>query len=290
MITNARDSAGERRSNKRWAVLESRTYNVICPWCSKTSRLPNLTRVRKLRKKVPLAALLCPHCQSVWQYRGTLPDQVSCPVCSEMYSPQDANIPQKQKGRFICPSCGNNDKIIHAIRKLPQDQLWPTKPYAIEGYCPECAGDIERLDLHGNLTKQKDKISHLCNINNNNGKFFKRITPADLKKYQGAVRKWEAEKDRLPYPKSEIPVGEKTKSGLIAHHYIYWHQMFNPRQLLCLSTLLKTIAEEEDQTLKEMLLSGFYSTLESNNTFCRYTISGGNKSQGEHYQFVNKSS
>lgn len=56
--------------------------------------------------------------------------------------------------------------------------------------------------------------------------------------------------------------------------------MFNPRQLLCLSTLLKAIDEEPDQTLKEMLLSAFYSTLESNNVFCRYTISGGSKSQG----------
>jgi adenine-specific DNA methylase len=50
--------------------------------------------------------------------------------------------------------------------------------------------------------------------------------------------------------------------------------------LLCLSTLLKGIGEEENPVLREMLLSGFFSTLESNNMFCRYTISGGNKSQG----------
>jgi len=134
--------------------------------------------------------------------------------------------------------------------------------------------------MHGQLFKQKKIITHQCNIHNNRGKFFKRITPADLKKYQNAEKRWREEKDRLPYPKSEIPMGEKTKSGLIAHHYLYWHQMFNCRQLLCLSTLLAAIGEEDDQVLKEMLLSGFYSTLESNNTFCRYTIAGGNKSQG----------
>jgi adenine-specific DNA methylase len=46
--------------------------------------------------------------------------------------------------------------------------------------------------------------------------------------------------------------------------------MFNPRQLLCLSTLLKAIGEEEDQVLKEMLLSGFFTTIESNNVFTRH--------------------
>ena len=79
---------------------------------------------------------------------------------------------------------------------------------------------------------------------------------------------------------------------MIKHNYKYWHQMFNPRQLLCLSTLLKAIGEEEDQVIKEMLLSGFYSTLESNNVFCRYTIGGGNKSQGivSRHDFQPKSS
>ncbi len=64
---------------------------------------------------------------------------------------------------------------------------------------------------------------------------------------------WEKHKDRLPYPKSKIPIGEKTKSGLLAHHYNYWHEMFFPRQLLALSTLLKGIMAEPDETLREML-------------------------------------
>ena len=43
--------------------------------------------------------------------------------------------------------------------------------------------------------------------------------------------------------------------------------MFNSRQLLALSTLLKSIDEEENQVLKEMLLSGFQSLLNDNNLF-----------------------
>jgi adenine-specific DNA methylase len=279
MMNNARDAVGKQRNNKRWASYNSMEYSVKCPWCEQINNLhgSNLNNLKKARKKVPLTVLLCPHCYAVWQYRGTLPEEVSCPVCSKSCKPLQGNT---GKGAFICPSCGTKDKIINSIRKLPKNQLLPTRPYAVEGYCAECAGDNEELDMHGDLLKRKKIITHQCNIHNNRGKFFKRITPADLKKYQNAERRWAEEKDRLPYPKSEIPMGEKTKSGLIAHNYKYWHQMFNSRQLLCLSMLLKEIGEENDQVLKEMLLSGFYSTLESNNTFCRYTIAGGNKSQG----------
>jgi len=96
-----------------------------------------------------------------------------------------------------------------------------------------------------------------------------------LAKYQVAKETWEKEKVNLPYPKSEIPIGEKTKSGLLAHHYTYWHQMFNDRQLLTLSTLMKEIGKEENQVFKEMLLSALFSSLEANNLFTRYDTSRG---------------
>ena len=268
MVNNARDAVGERRNTRRWASYNSMEYSVKCPWCAQINNLhgSNLNNLKKAKKKVPLTVLLCPHCYAVWQYRGTLPEEVSCPVCSKTCKPLQGNT---GKGAFICPSCGTKDKIINSIRKLPGNQLLPTRPYAVEGYCAECAGDIEELDLHGNLAKRKKIITHQCNIHNNRGKFFKKITPADLKRYQEAERRWAEEKDRLPYPKSEIPDGQETHR-LLEHHYAYWHQMFNPRQLLCLSTLLAAIGEEKDQVLKEMLLSGFFTTLESNNVFTRH--------------------
>ncbi|MBW2737989.1 MAG: DUF1156 domain-containing protein, partial [Deltaproteobacteria bacterium] len=272
MINNPRDAVGERRNSRRWAPYNSIEYSVKCPWCMQINNLhgSNLKNLKKAKKKVPLTILLCSHCYAVYQYRGTLPEEVSCPVCSKSCKPLHGNT---GKGAFICPSCGTKDKIINSIQKLPENQLLPTRPYAIEGYCAECAGDIEELDMHGHLLKRKKIITHQCNIHNNRGKFFKRITPADITKYQNAEKRWEEEKGRLPYPKSKIPMGEKTKSGLIAHNYKYWHQMFNPRQLLCLSTLLAAIGEEEDQILKEMLLTAFFSAIEANNCFTRFDTS-----------------
>jgi adenine-specific DNA methylase len=216
--------------------------------------------------------LYCPYCASVWQYRGTVPEQVACPVCKKAYQPQEGNVPDK--GKFLC-TCGTKDQIINSIRKLPEDQLLPMRLYAIEGYCAVCGGDgndnEDDEDLYGAKSRRKTKQSpdHACVLSKNNGKFFKRITPADLARYQEACKQWEKEKDRLPYPKQEIPEGFNTNQ-MIKHHYRYWHQMFNPRQLLCLSTLLAAIDEEPDQVLKEMLLSAFYAVLNGNNVFSRF--------------------
>ncbi|MBW6486297.1 MAG: hypothetical protein K0B01_09135, partial [Syntrophobacterales bacterium] len=177
------------------------------------------------------------------------------------------NLPEK--GKFSCPSGCAPTAVISAARSLPEDETLPTIPYAIEGYCPRCDGDVDK-DLFGDEKASRKRISHLCNLHDNNGKFFKKVTPADLKRYQETERRWERVKEHLPYPKSEVPVGEKTKSGLIAHHYRFWHQIFNPRQLLCLATMLKAIGEEMDQTLKEMLLCAFSDCVGRNNQFCRY--------------------
>lgn len=266
-------SAGVGRSTTRWAFSEGQS--VGCPWChEEVSARP--AKAKRERKKVPLSVLLCPHCEGVWQWRGDLPDSVFCPACRKEYSPSAGHVPAK--GKFLC-TCGHTDDIIRSIRRLPEDQLLPIHPYAIEGYCSRCAGDGPGLGApdSGDLFRRSDQGSpagrrpgHLCALTKNGGKFFMRVTPAVLRRIEEACQTWEREKLRLTYPKQAIPVGEKTKSGLRAHHYRYWHQMFHPRQLLCLATLLSGIEQEEDGTLQEMLLSTFQALLERNNLFCRY--------------------
>ena len=61
---------------------------------------------------------------------------------------------------------------------------------------------------------------------------------------------WAENKGRSPYPKSKIPEGMET-TRLLEHHYIHWHDMFAPRQLLALATLLGGIMAEKDGKLQE---------------------------------------
>lgn len=129
-------SAGAGRSTVRWAYSPGKT--VQCPWCqAEIAARP--VKKKPERKKVPLAVLLCPFCEAVWQWRGEVPDSVACPICRKDYNPLVGNIPGK--GEFLCASCGHWDAIIQSIRRLPEDQLLPIHPYALEGYCARCGGD-----------------------------------------------------------------------------------------------------------------------------------------------------
>jgi hypothetical protein len=175
---------------------------------------------------------------------------------------------------------------------LPQDQRLPIRPYAVQAYLDvnselddsaDQAGffDGGRPSVAQGVTDEKAKAAGL--LMPSNGKVFKRFGVSDMRRLQ-AEQVWENYKNTLPYPKSEIPLGDKTKSGLLAHHYNSWSEMFSSRQLLALSTLLQSVVTEEDPILRESLLSAFSSCLDLNNLFTRYMVSrdsaGGQTAQG----------
>ncbi|MBP1716769.1 MAG: hypothetical protein H6Q43_207 [Deltaproteobacteria bacterium] len=280
MVNAPRGSSGEGRPTQSWSYTpklkgKQEIVQAICPHCSKPGQ-PQLKDKKIKRKRVPLTVVLCPECEAIWQWRGALPDsEVQCPACKYAYDPRKGNLPAK--GKFLC-KCGNVDKIIESIRRLPKDQRLPVRPYAIQAYILTGLQDEEDQDglfpligNHKNSGKEQTKNNGVSKtlLLPKNGKFFKRFSPADLTRLRKAEEFWHKNKDGLPYPKSIVPVGEKTKSGLIAHHYNYWNEMFFPRQLLALSTLLKGIMAEPDQRSREMLLCAFSNTLEGNNQFVR---------------------
>jgi hypothetical protein len=270
MINGGIDSAGDGRSNKRWAVWTEDKKRVNCPWCKNIIDVNNISILKKARKKVSLNTLLCPSCSAVWQFRGSLPDGVECPVCSNHYDPITGNMPDKG---YKCPSCGVKEAVIDAIRKLPEEKLLSIKPYAVEGWCPNCNGSDTENDA-GPIFEPLAQYNtgneaHTCVLKKSNGKFFKKIEPEDVRKYQDAEKNWETFKGKLPYPISKVPDGQETHR-LIEHHYRHWYQMFNVRQLLCLGLLLHAIDEEENQTMKEMLLSAFHNLINNMSDFCTY--------------------
>ena len=300
MVDSPRGSAGEGRPHQVWTYApepekpkgrgrrDPTPVSVHCPHCDDDVRLQVPWNRTKERKKVSLTVLLCPACEAVWQWRGALPDEaVNCPACGHGYDPRAGNVPAN--GAFEC-SCGNRDKIIESIRLLPQDRRLPVRPYAIQAYLKPRDPVRERgpmESLFGEMVAE-DAVEYTALPDTlllpKNGKFFKRFSASDRAALQHAENLWDQNRTRLPYPKSRIPVGEKTKSGLLAHHYNYWHDMFAPRQLLGLATLLDSVMAEEDDSLREMLLCAFSGILDLNNLFTRYMVSrssaGGQTAQG----------
>ena len=219
MVNAPRGSAGDGRPTQYWCYGpgsngKQESIQVVCPHCSKAGQ-PGLKDKKLKRKRVPLTVLLCPECEAVWQWRGALPEgEVKCPSCQHVYDPRKGNVPAK--GKFLC-KCGNVDKIIESIRRLPKDQRLPVRPYAIQAYLPTNSNDEEEeqdafLPIIGNHKNAMQKKEGLRGTPKNllipkNGKFFKRFTPADRAKLQKAGSLWEDNKDNLPYPTSKIPIG-----------------------------------------------------------------------------------
>jgi len=310
MVNAPRGSAGEGRPNAAWVYateppkLKLRR-NVAhtefeCPCCAKRIKLATPSTLKKERKKVPLTVLLCPACESVWQWRGALPEgAVACPSCGHGYDPRKGNLPDK--GQFQC-SCGNRDKIIESLRLLPKEKRLPVRPYALQVYLPADmadkadseAGDGVQQSLFGDGADRQETLPLRRRdverwqlpdgfLLPENGKFFKRFSVSDRTRLSEAEQLWNHHKSSLPYPKSEIPVGYNTNQ-MLKHNYCYWHEMFAPRQLLALSTLLHGIMAEADEKLQEMLLCAFSGSLELNNMFTRYMVTrqsqGGQTAQG----------
>ncbi len=253
------------------------------------------------RKKVPLTVLLCPHTEEVFQWRGDLAEdaRVTSPGGHE-FAPYAGNQPEK--GRFVCPHCGGNEAVIAAIRSLPEADRLPVSAYGLQAYAPGCDPRFLRNEADDNLlalgltdqtsadlvesegTEDIDDEPPGIEITPPNvtiprthnlvwlqkGKYYARHSPSDLAHIQEIGRTWSDNADKLPYPKSEIPEGEKTKTHCHGHHYWSWSDMFLPRQLLAISTLLDGILKEEDIGLQDLLLCAFSNMLETNNQFTRF--------------------
>ena len=291
MVNSPRGSAGEGRPHQMWTYAPEpekpkgrgrrnpTLVSVHCPHCDDDVRVQVPWDRKKERKKVSLTVLLCPACEAVWQWRGALPDEaVRCPACGHGYDPRTGNVPAN--GAFEC-SCGNRDKIIESIRLLPQDRRLPVRPYAIQAFLePRDPGRERRAvgSLFGEFGEEVAEDAAQCAAQcaplpdtlllPKNGKFFKRFSASDRADLQRAEGLWDRNRAWLPYPKGRIPKGAET-ARLLEHHYNHWHDMFAPRQLLALATLLDGVMAEEDDKLREMLLCAFSNALEGNNLFVR---------------------
>jgi len=281
MVDAPRGSGGEGRPTTRWTYApeppkprkKSDPWHTTldCPHCDKTVRV-NVPESKKTTKPISLTVLLCSHCEAVWQWRGPLPEkEVTCPSCVQSYDPRNGNVPDK--GKFRC-TCGQIDTIIASIHSLPQEQRLPIRPYAIQAFLN--IPDTQEAEKHSQqisfLEQEQSCPRELHSqlppdyLLPDNGKFFKRFTVSDMRRLQQTEALWEKYKIQLPYPKSKIPAGAET-NRLHEHHYNYWHEMFSPRQLLALGTLLQGIMEEKNEDLQNALLSAFMMTTEANNLF-----------------------
>ena len=218
-----------------------------CVSCGHTVPLFKDYRVAKERYvDDPGYNVLCPDCGAIttaddWQSEST------CGKCSHEWVPKDGNV--SRGGYYNCPKCGQKESITDGVS---EQGGYDMRLYAAEYYCEECDS--------GGLEKSKHKG-------------YKQAEAADKNLFEEAKREWETRTDLHDYvPDEEIPAGHMTseRNPVFDHGYEDWTDMFNERQLLALSRILKSLSEVQDENIQEHLLITFSNTLCTNNEFTGY--------------------
>lgn len=208
-----------------------------CPDCGNKTQLfaKRIFSSNAYPKNKPQSWAVCPFCGEVNEVLFTDSSAV-CRGCHSDFDPQRGCIEGQS---FRCPGCGGLHRTLDVVRRLgrvPQHEM-----YALMLLLP------------------------------NGKKVYKAPDECDRELFESAKR--ELATLALPIPNVEIPAGHNTNQAR-SYNYLYWHEMFNERQLLALGTLFQGILSETDQKVREALLMLASGVLEFNNMFCSFKGEG----------------
>jgi putative DNA methylase len=181
-------------------------------------------------QKHPQAQIICPSC---WTVNTGVYNALrfKCHQCHKTFNPQKGTVTDQ----VVISRTGKRYKIKEQIQKsgtLPNHRLYA----------------IMALDSNGKRTY---------------------LTPTDFDHQLFAKAQQDFQTQDLLIPTLKLNYGYSTKPAM-GYGYLYWHQFFNERQLLCLSILLKRLLQIPDPNIKEHFLCLFSSVLSFNNGFCMF--------------------
>lgn len=241
-----RDVADEIRSYYRATLADGTQADVLyffwvkmvdCPACAAPVDLfgSRIFARHAYPKKVPQAQAVCPHCGGINEVHVEDRD-ARCSFCRRSFDP---NAGPAKGQSATCPSCNHSfpiSKTIRATGKPPAHRMYAKLVLLPDG-----------------------------------SKAYHPITDEDRALYAKAERVLAKRKN--PYPVVAIEPGYNTNQAL-GYNYRHWHEMFNARQLLCLSILADRIRAIPDSVLRDLFTCLFSGALEFNNMFASYKGEG----------------
>lgn len=213
----------------------------------------------------------CPNCQGIielhphYQLRRNQNNRIQTCFCARCHEIRE--LPG-DKSEFVCDSCGALTRIhkgnidrrkvycIHCGSVWPRSQLREA-----EGFIGSELVALQYLDYtsQGKLVKQLKRADEL------DRELFS-IAELEL---SSAVEAFPAIQSFLNTP---IPSEGREDPRPINHGFHRYAELFNARQLLCLSTILREILKIEESAVQELLLMAFSDSLASNNMMCYYAF------------------
>jgi adenine-specific DNA methylase len=210
---------------------------VECPACTKSVDLfSNYVFARHAYpRKYPRAQAVCPHCGDI----SPTTYDASCVHCSGCGAAFDPRLAPARGQKARCPYCAHSFLIAKRIREL---------------------GQVPNHKLYAKLVLMPDGT-----------KLYLPTDNADRLMYREAASALAERSNAFPVVK--IEPGYNTNQAL-GYNYRYWHEMFNARQLLCLSVLADKIKDINEPVLQELFTCLLSGVLEFNNVFTSYKGEG----------------
>jgi putative DNA methylase len=211
--------------------------SVPCPCCGVQVDLFNSRIFAKhaYPNKHPEAKSLCPTCEAINSIT-IHQTEVQCDQCGTVYNPQEGST---DRTRATCPNCQCTFLITEAVSAL--DHPPHHRMYAKMILKPD--GSKEYLPI-----EEYDRV------------LYRRASA-------------EIHTGNLAYPQVAIEPGYNTDQ-VLNYNYTHWHQMFNDRQLLCLSILSERIRDIEKESLRALFACLLSGCLEFNSMFCSFKGEG----------------
>lgn len=191
------------------------------------------------------------------EIRGPLLEQVGDPRhAGRAIETGKGTVPGKSS--FVCGSCGRKHDALEAVTTSTKREI--VVPYVIQGHCPKC-----------------DDAGHPYN-----GRFFKAPSTTDIERFVAAEREWSTRREsdlRAYWPREELPYAYMThhaNGNLKNRGYSHWWKMFNARQLLIHSQIVKAVAVSDEadwpRDVQEQALGCLQQYLRNQNMFCFWNM------------------
>lgn len=187
------------------------------------------------------------------EVRGTLPDEVVCPDTGAAVRTGSDGGTVPKKSAYACSACGTVQDVLTTVKA--SGTTAPSAAYVTQAYSAK---------------RHREGAEY-------GGRYF--APAADSRAIDAASAEWERRKDEDLadyWPRAEVPYGFMTgiANGDIrtGHGFTHWWTMFNPRQLLVHTQLLRAIeivgGDRHRPEAREYVLGAFQQYLRNQNMFC----------------------
>ncbi len=182
------------------------------------------------------------------EVRGELPEEVTCPESKVTIKTGEGTI--AKRSAFACASCGTVQDVLKSM--TGNGGKAPMAAYAVQAVSPKLKSSGASYG----------------------GRFFSAIS--ESQQLDAAAIEWESRKDgdlSAYWPRTAVPEGFKTTYQKIPEHgYPTFADMFNARQMLVQTQLLKAILETSPDAYswetREYVLASFQQYLRNQNMLC----------------------